>query len=625
MRTKIILKKCALATAISAGVFAHSALATDFYFGENDDIELRVNNKITVGISKRLEDPDLDHINTGNGGFAPSSAGDDGNLNFDDGDTVSEIYKGLTELELTYDNVGAVVKFKYWYDRQLKDEKVAHGNLANGFEPNAKLSDDGFDDFAKFSGIELLDAYVWGQFDIGEMPLDIRVGRQVVNWGESTFIQGGLSSINPFDVSAFRRPGAELKEGLLPVGMVYANIGLTDTLSLEAFYQYEWEKTQVDGCGTFFSTTDYVASGCEGVVLGGAPDKTLIEAGYVADRKSDIEPDDGGQYGAALRYVAESLNDTEFGLYYFNVHSRLPLISIQRSNTSSVMDGAPVFVPSSLDPTGGALTAENPAYLIEFPEDLKYYGVTFASNVGGLALSGEVTYKPDTPIQIAGAELLNGAFTENPLFAYTSRLLESEPGGYTRGWDEYDVTQVQMTGVQFYDQVLGASRLTVIVEAGVVLTDDAEKSQIGIGRHPTFGLGDQTADLAAAIIEAMGGPAGLDCEQSYATLGLGGDCSSEGFTTDSAWGYRARAILEYPNVFAGVSLKPSIAWSHDVDGYAPNPAAAFVEDRKVLGLGLNALYKSIYSVDLNYVANHGGDYNLNSDRDFWSASFTVSF
>ena len=51
----------------------------------------------------------------------------------------------------------------------------------------------------------------------------MRAGKQVVNWGESTFIGGGINSINPIDVSAFRRPGAEIKEGLIPVNMLFGS------------------------------------------------------------------------------------------------------------------------------------------------------------------------------------------------------------------------------------------------------------------------------------------------------------------------------------------------------------------------------------------------------------------
>ena len=42
-------------------------------------------------------------------------------------------------------------------------------------------------------------------------------------------------------------------------------------------------------------------------------------------RTTAVEPDDSGQVGIALRYYSEALNDTEFGFYYINHHSRLPL------------------------------------------------------------------------------------------------------------------------------------------------------------------------------------------------------------------------------------------------------------------------------------------------------------
>jgi hypothetical protein len=91
----------------------------------------------------------------------------------------------------------------------------------------------------------------------------VRLGKQVVSWGESTFIGGGINSINPIDVSAFRRPGAEIKEGLIPVNMFYVSQSLTDNLSAEGFYQMEWDQTVVDNCGTFFSQPDVIADGCD--------------------------------------------------------------------------------------------------------------------------------------------------------------------------------------------------------------------------------------------------------------------------------------------------------------------------------------------------------------------------
>src|SRR5690606_3743505 len=146
----------------------------------------------------------------------------------------------------------------------------------------------------------------------------------------STFIQGGINSVNPVDASAFRRPGAEVKEGLLPVNMAYTSIGLTGDTTLEAFYQLEWEKTRTDPCGTFFSTVEFVGDGCGAVILGGSSDEQTILAerelelagpnpvppsqrdAPVTERLNDDEPSDEGQFGLALRTYSELFGGTEF-------------------------------------------------------------------------------------------------------------------------------------------------------------------------------------------------------------------------------------------------------------------------------------------------------------------------
>ena len=228
------------------------AAAVEFQWGE---LEGSFNSQISLGASWRMSEMDPRLVTPGNSpGFGEASTGtaDDGDLNFEDGDIYSLILKGVHDFELRKGDFGLFLRGKYWYDEELANGKRPHGNSANLYTPNEKLADSGFDDFAQASGIELLDAFVYGTFYLGEAqaPLDIRIGRQVASWGESTFIQNGINTINPIDVSAFRRPGAEIKEGLLPVAMLTISAGVTDALSIDMFYQLQWEKTVIDGCGT---------------------------------------------------------------------------------------------------------------------------------------------------------------------------------------------------------------------------------------------------------------------------------------------------------------------------------------------------------------------------------------
>jgi hypothetical protein len=607
-----ILNKTIVASLVCTALYAGTANGADFYFGENQDLHLQVTSQLSMGASWRLKDADNRFIGALNGGSGGTTTTDDGNLNFGKNETFSKIIKGVHDIQLSKDNWGIFTRVKYWYDKELKDESRAHGHSPNNYVPGAVLNDDDFADFAKFSGIELMDAYFYTNFDVARAPVEFRLGRQVISWGESTFIQGGLNSTNPFDVNALRRPGAELKEGLLPVGMAYINAGVSENFNFEAFYQYEWEKTQIDGCGTYFSGADFAADGCNAVTIA-VPDQQAIAGGFFAQRQEDGEPDDGGQYGFALRYYAAELNDTEFGLYFMNIHSRLPLINAVRTQTLAVPGVTSVFIPAALDPTGGVLSALNPQYRIVFPEDLQYFGASFATNIAGTAVSGEVSYKPDTPVQINGPEILNGVLSEQPFFRYTPRVTAVGFGEEAQGYDELDVTQIQVTALHFFERVLGASRLTVIGEAGIIFTDGAEDSDQLYGRNSVFGLGDFDA----------GG--GINCTNLEAAGAIGGDCAKDGFVTDSAWGYRVRGVLEYNNVFAGISLKPTIDWQHDVDGYSPDPGQQFHEGKKSFGISLEALYQQKYSMTVAYRSFNGGSHNILEDKDFASVNFAVSY
>lgn len=608
--------KKAIALAIPLLMSAHAAQAVEFELG---DVEGSFTSSWSVGASWRASEANPELIARTNGGLMPSGTTDDGNQNFRKGSTFSKIFKGVHDLELKYENFGLFTRGKYWYDFKLKDEKFAHGHSANGYADDAKLNDDNFSDFAKFSGVELLDAFIYGEFELGDVIADVRLGRQVVSWGESTFIQGGINSINPVDVSAFRRPGAEIKEGLLPVNMVYTNLGLTDNASLELFYQLDWEKTEIDACGTYFSTNDFAADGCNYVTViksdkdAFAPVNPLNPAaggGFYADRDPDIEPKDDGQYGLALRWYSDEL-DTEFGFYHMNYHSRLPFINALRSNTVSLNPAAPagaipVFIPGR--------DAINPGYFLVFPEDIKMYGVSFASNVGSVALSGELSYRENLPVQINGADILNPLLTERDVSPFYKRVAATENGGVIQGWDEYEAYQAQITALQFFDRVLGASRLTLIGEVGVThLPNLVGLDEQRYGRNSGFGL---------SAYDAIGGVAG--CEAAV-NPSLPSACQNSGYVTRTAWGYRIRGSLSYNNAFAGVNLTPKFALSHDVNGNSAGPGAQFQEGRIATSFGLDAEYLSQYTAGISYTNFSGGDWNVLRDRDFLSLTASVSF
>jgi hypothetical protein len=641
------LKSASIGLLLASCALSFPAAALEFNWGE---IEGSFNSQISIGSSWRMEGQDAQLVTPGNSpgfGLASTSTGDDGNLNFDDGDTYSVILKGVHDLELKKGDFGLLLRGKYWYDSELADGKRPHGNSANTYVSDEKLADGGFDNFAKSSGIELLDAFVYGTFYLGEnqAPLDLRLGRQVASWGESTFIQNGINVINPVDVSAFRRPGAEIKEGLLPVAMATVSIGVTDALSFDAFYQIEWEKTVIDGCGTYFSSADVAATGCNVVTLTNLisdrlnmvgipnpaiPGDFISPPGFFITRRPDVEPDDSGQFGVSFRYFAEKLAGSEFGIYYLNYHSRIPYLGGFTSSNEQ-LGGPPdtPFIPT--DPLGG-----NPAYFAEFPEDIELYGFSFATNLAGFAVSGEISHRPDFPVQINTTEILQGAVGLAPWSTVTPIVIAAGPGAPTSGYDLLPVTQAQVTFIRFFDQVLGASRLSFAAEIGGNWVDDLpEQSVQRYGRSPIFGMGQfeyqlpvpgqviTCADGYAGLFDPVDGSVIIPPVPTSSTNTNPRNCTNDGYVTDSSWGYRIRAGLTYNDVIAGINLTPSLAWSHDVSGYSPN--SNFTEDAKALSVALGAEYLNRYTASLSYTTFSGGDYNTIVDRDFLSLSLSVSF
>jgi hypothetical protein len=533
-------------------------------------------------------------LGTVNGGTGQASTGDDGRLNFKKGETFSKIFKGLHDLELKYGDTGVFVRGKYWYDFELKDEDREF----------KQISDHNRKEGAKSSGAQILDAFVYHNYSLGDLPGTVRAGKQVVSWGESTFIGNSINSINPIDVSAFRRPGAEIKEGLIPVNMLFASQSLTNQLTVEGFYQLEWDQTVLDNCGTFFGG-DVAADGCTGNYTVGSPAIAPLQPiaaargqgfvvtreGVVVQRAGDRDARDSGQFGAALRWLGD---DTEYGLYFMNYHSRTPMVGTITANTNlATIGGIAAAAPAGF---GSALAQSTMLgrgqYYLDYPEDIRLYGASFSTTLPtGTAWTGEISYRPNAPVQLNTTDLTLALI--NPIAGNAASPISSSFGADNKGYRRKEITQIQSTMTQFFDQVLGAERLTLVGEAAIVHVGGLEdKSKLRYGRDSVYGA-----------------------------YGFQGD--TDGFVTSTSWGYRARAILDYNNVIAGINLKPNLSWSHDVAGYGPN--GLFNKGAKAISVGVDADYRNTYTASLSYTDFFGGDYNTLTDRDFLALSFGVNF
>lgn len=740
-----------LATVIGTVLASYAGSASALEFEFDNGARLNWNTTVSVGASWRLDDPSRRLYTRADGsliglysaplipgtavgprdGLAGNHAAGDGNLNYASGDRFTTPFKIITDVEFKKGNYGFLVRAKAWYDEALNDEKVRVGAQSNEFNgvrpglgpvpgfgpctpatppgtaclpmsppgqnlwPSAELSDEGFEDEQKFDNVYLLDAYVYGSFAVGDSDLQVRLGNQVINWGESVFIQG-VNQINPIDVPAARRAGAELKEILLPVWAAYFNWGLNFG-SLEAFYQLQWNNTSVDGCGTYFTMTSTLISADPGscrsiTVVGGqtgnlAPGTSspmipqfgsqpfLVGAtgAYVPAIKGR-EASDSGQFGLAFRFPWDKI-DTEIGLYAMNIHSRLPYSS-GRAGThpnevpepyrtalinAGVMgiDAYGGFYRSSPTSTtlyrnlmpglekgleaavGNAIDLKSGTGFWEYPEDIQIYGVSAATNLFGWSTSAEVSYQVDVPAQVNGNDLIGASILGiGPYRAQAARAAAGGTGTYLQGYSLFDKTQFQVNGVKTVSNVLGAENMLVIGEVGMQWNNVPDYTRGGVryGRGFMYGTGSGSGYGPGGTTPGQPslGPVsqGNTCSPTFVGLPVPvsnslynphpDGCRNDGYITDYAWGYRVRVNLDYNNVFnSGVTVSPSVFWSHDVDGISIDPT--FIEDRSVLGLGVKFNYNKKYLLELNYVEYADNNFDPLFDRDYYSAALSVTF
>ena len=626
---------CVVVLAVGLGTLSTAPVeAADLSIGE---CRFLFDTTLSYGLRYRLDDQDQRIIGLPAGGSAFSVNGDDGNQNFDTGIS-SNAVKATIDIDLAYKNVGAFFRGTGFYDFELKGGKRARTPLSG---PALEWSG---------SRAELLDAYAWWRYNLGTRRGQLRGGQPVLNWGESTFIPGGISSINPVDVSALRVPGAELREAFRPVGMFWGSVDLTETLSVEGFYQYDWEETVIDPPGTYFSTNDFAGRGGTHVFLAfGSFADTGDSPFYVqppvdrpfmgVPRGTDLEPSDSGQWGAALRWLA-GFGSTEFGFYFMNYHSRLPAVNGITGTIQGAGAGAAAGaraagviyqtfgVPPGASPEVDALAAQagqaaatdayaaTARYFISYPEDIKLWGVSFNSQIGttGIALQGELSYKQDAPYLIDDVELLFAALS--PISPGLAAVNQAVPGG--AGFEEvipgvryHDATQFQFTLTKAWGSIpaLRADQALLLFEPAVIhVSGMPSKDELRYEAPGTYTSGNPL----------MSQPGGAHAGKAYEP--------AEAFADPTSWGYRLVGRLVYNNAIGAFNVIPRFGWGHDVDGNTPGPGGAFIDGRTAFTLGVGFEYLSKLQFDLSWTTYSGaGRYNLINDRDFVAANVKYSF
>ncbi|MDP2123127.1 MAG: DUF1302 domain-containing protein [Parvibaculum sp.] len=648
------------ATAAAMLLTVGTAQAVEFKFGE---MSLVIDNTASIGVGVRTSKQNCSNVNSANGGCGtPGPAGsidfgvndDDGNVNTDQWDLYSTPVKLTTDFEMKWRNYGAFARTKLFYDHWVYEE-IGTRNNRFGARP---ITDAARGDKARRfggRGADLLDAYVYGNFDVAGNPVTLRAGKQVINFGESLFIPGGISSYLPVDISALRTPGSELKEAFLPVPALYGSIGLPGNMQVEAFWQFGWERTRLDACGTFFSGTDAVCEGGKYVMNAGE----YPGAAILIPRQASEEGDDTGTFGVAVKHYAEWLGaGTDLGLYFVRQSLTAPVGTFTLGDFAGTV-GAPNLAtfcaatgtpgPVCLSDAAGTIvpgvsnffvafvgTANTKNYLTQYVNDVESYGFSFNTSIpllGGSAFSGELNYTPDMPFALNDVDQnchdLNaidfGAILGAPGFdnCRPGAVAPTGPGATIQGYDFRESITGQvgtistLSGSQPLVEMIGGDILILVANVGFqyIPNLDSATNRLSIPRAASFNPNPFTNQILASAGCAGVVPFGpTQCTPKYA---------------DSfSWGYRLLTSVDYNNALGTPwTLSPSIAWSHDVSGYSAGPVGpGFVQGKKVVSLGLTANLRSVWRANVQYTHNMGNEFrNFSKDKDFMSMTVSYAF
>jgi len=449
--TPLQLRLVSLAALALLGSTSHAVT-----FELDNGVRGNFDSTFTLGTGIRLKSPDCGLVTAGatgsgapTGCLAPTSAlGDQGNLNYGRHDRFTTYLKGNHELLVKMPEDFTFLGRVNWV-RDVSSTKTT-GILSAVTTPD--VGSDGLSDEARKDlrfKARLLDLWLSKGFQLGSQRARVRVGNQVISWGESLFLPGGLNSGVPIDVMRLSQPGTQLKEVYLPTPAISVSSGLGHGLNAELYVQTAWNGNYFPPSGSYWS-----------VVNG-------LGKGHVAYGLVERKPSNGGQWGAALRYQPEG-TQLNLGLYAVNYHDKGPQFSINADGSGTGVAG---WV---------------------YAEDRKMFGLSANFPLGDWAIGTELSYRPKDAVTISPA--VDGCAVHNGNCWVDEKRLQ---------WHLTGLLSLTPSNAPTALKLLGANTATLLAEAVVIRYPNLQSNY---GGSPVsaggWGWGQEFDPTAAP--EAMG-------------------------------------------------------------------------------------------------------------------------
>jgi hypothetical protein len=527
-----------VAAAFMGSAVGSSALAVEIPTG-NSDLSIRWDNTLRYLGGVRMEQRD--------GRIANNPTADEGDFRFDKHQVVANRLDLFTEMDIVYKGkFGARVSAAAWYDHAYRDDTVKT-NPALPFA--SSYIDNKYSDFTNRyyhgpSG-ELLDAFVFGNFQLGEIPLSVKAGRLSTYWGMATFYGGGIAyGQQPVDGrKAAANPGIETKETFLPLTQLIAQAQVTDTVSLSAQYYFEWKRTRIPEGGTYLAGTDFLL---EGPQRGGS---------LPFAHGADVTPDDSGNWGVNAKWTPEGFNGGTIGLYYRAFDEKLFWL------------------------------LRNPAapltYRAVYPQGTKLIGLSYDGTVGPYTLGAELVTRRNAGLQSASLAAVPEGARGNTWHAVVNTTF-SLPNAPL--WD----TGVVAAEVNFEHLDKVTSNATLYRGEGTGACGAGNSRKDGCATRNAVGVGLRVAPQYLGVVSGVD----LTVPLTY-TRGIRGNSSAFGGVNEGAYSWSVAIDADIRKAYT-VSLRYADSSAHIekvVNGVAASGNGGWAtNDRGWLSLTVKAAF-----------------------------------
>lgn len=367
-----------------------------FEFNTGEDWRIRWDNTVKLNAMSRVAKQDKDVLTARAG--ASWFLADDSDLSVDrtNGGLVSTRLDILSEFDVVYKrNYGFRVSAAGWYDPMYgSDSDHPEDRLFTWASPSVSPGE--YTDSAEkwhYLGGEVLDAFVFANFNVGEVYANIRAGRHTIYWGNSLLTQGAIhgiaSAMAPLDFNkGLAVPGSEAKELFLPTNKISTSIELTPTLTLSAFYGFEHQEFRMPETGTYFSPAEGLEEDAEFATVVPAP---LLPAPFPPLRgglKIHDDETETGDWGLNFQYYIEPLA-LDAGFIYMNYTGKTPegLVGTLGSRGPAQFE---------IDAEKGTAVIGDAKWL--YKDDIDLWGIALAKDIAGVSVGMDIVNRRDAPL-----------------------------------------------------------------------------------------------------------------------------------------------------------------------------------------------------------------------------------